>query len=348
MVAKVYLALGIFSVILLSTATGALASPKTVVVYSGTVTDQGNSGLGGVVVYVATGTYSGYATTNNQGQWDVPLNGAGTKVTEDYYWNASTGPLLASVTLPYTDFVYNEKVTVWETSIQENFSFEYPHTFPRTSPNNDSVKFAVSNTVTISFGIQYSGSLSAYGFLNIGGSLGYGSNLTVGSSTSLTDYQPYFFYRSQGTIYSIEDASGNKVAYVEPYAASDGFSTANTQDYMTYGQALSVSRQLDINASVEVAGGANPYTYTKSASGSQIIDSALWLKASVPLFGSVSFKVEESVASGSAQSVSAIIYNSNTYPVWYLIWLGGTNYYGGFDMHVWYNGTSFPYGSNPP
>ena len=343
---RALLAISVSLAVLLPAIPAARAASKTVVAYGGTVTDQENNGLGGVVVYVATGTYGGYTTTNDNGQWGIGFNGAGMKVTEDYYWNVSSGPLLASVTLPYTDFSYNEKVNVWMIQTHYNLSYEYSHT------TNANIKFSVDSTMTIGVQAKYDAGANI-GFLQakVGGSIG--TNLSVTSSYSHTTPgdNSSMNYKVWGYGIQVEDTSGKVIRYVQPYQNTSTlqFKNAIVTDPMTMTQAIN---QIDQHKQYYMFENVSPGPTTWGVgciTGTQVslsydVSAGFPAAGDMP-GGSVSFTTIISFSTTGTQAVEVNVNNPTSTWQWYVIYQGGPYGTGADDFHVWLYSTG---GQGPP
>jgi hypothetical protein len=319
-----------------------LSSPvfgTTYVTFSGTVYDQENTGIAGVVVVLNNPTLGKYSTTTDgSGQWAITIPFG--QYSAQYFWQSNTnGPYLYyTSSIPITS---SYTANVWITAINYNLAYEYPVTFPANGGINDTVGYTISSNLYFSVNASVSGSITD-GFvgLNVAGSVG--TTVTMASSTTDTanGYKPYVAYYVAGYAYAVEDINGNTLSYVKG-VTSTSFSTANVVDYMSLHQAWDEANNTSNSDVVtSVASGQLGQGPSETNTTAVRIDSAISIGANFPGFGSVKYSMEVTLGAGASQTISVKFWNNSPQTVYFVVWQGGIHYSGGPDIHIYYLGTS--------
>ncbi len=303
----------------------AIPCPKGTTTFSGTVKDQEGNALAGVVVVLATmpnlyPQYGGMANSSSSGYWALTFYYQCPMNAKFYWWSASQGPLLLTVTNIPKSTTYN--VHIWRQAINAYLLYEYPDTTNATVSFTETTNFQFDVKATVS------GSINAGFIVGVNAEGSIGTTLTMETTSSFSKDLPYGLFYPTGMAWKAEDVNGNYVVWVQQFQTSY-VSSALATEYMSESTGINLAVNDGQNPYITVSPGG-PSTYTRTFSATVTLDGSV----SVTVFG-VTLTMDVSTSSGTTQSFSIQLTNNGSSDACYAIYQEGP------EFHVWYYGPGF-------
>ncbi len=297
--------------------------------YSGTVLDQSDNPLSGVVVQLSSAhpwqSSTDETTTSDSGKWSLTL----TACSHDakFYWKSSqNGPLLKGVVKVPLNTMYT--MPVWRENQPVRVASQYPNAA------NVEISYNVTLDLMMSLGVEYDEGFPV-GFLGVNGAGELGTDISMRMTHSDSGGSPWSAYVTIGTVYRIVDTEGRSLVYMEGHAASE-FAPAVTTEYLTMEGAMERMAEEGRYPFVQIAA-TSSQTQTRTINMTLLANLEAGVDVSVNDI-KVNLPAYLVVNAHENQTVSIEITNYDSWDKCYVL------YYRAIEAHIWlYGNSACPY-----